>query len=92
MPAGPEAYEAHSSIPDLSVPPPGFMPTPVGPATGLVLPPVKTAEDLEYEQKVAAFLQRNEKDKPFSESEPKKKARRTFTDFPVPSSSSRGTT
>ena len=59
-------------------------------------PKLKTAEEIEYDQKVAAFLQKTSKkddlDKKIDQHLEGKtgRKRKTFTDFPVPSSSSRG--
>lgn len=65
---------------DFSVPPPNF------------LPPAKSAQELEYEAKVAEFLHKTTSGKDPLDAkiqqhlQPRKK--RTFTDFPMPCSSS----
>ena len=87
-------------IPDFSVPPPnifpGYLPPTSGSATAAV-PPQKTAAEIEYEKKVAEFIQGPSKapkkddldekiNKHLNQSTPPVKSgrkRRTFTDYPV---------
>ena len=78
------AVDPLEETPDFSVPPPNYFPK------------EKSTEELEYEKKVAAFLQRNiakkddlddKIDKHLDGGKPGRK-RRKFTDYPEPSSSS----
>ena len=79
--------EAEISLPNMSVPPPNFFGSTSAP------PPTKTAEEMEYEKKVAAFISRTSEKAQSADNLDKKiekhletksgRKRRTFTDFPV---------